>query len=221
MPPRACRAYQTIFGGVPEVPWFAASCVEPVGSRSSKIPCCATTWPRAGPLGDIGLLMGQAQPVAAVGKDVQGERHAVPAEGSCKGEAVFHRHGRVVGSVPEKGRRCFGAHLGVARQGGKKRGIRGFAEEIPRRPLVGEGTSQGDDGVAEDGKVGAGALAFDGIRGHGIAAIEMGRQRGGEVSACRKAQHADAVRIDVPLACRGGGRARMALLASRRGYGWR
>ena len=66
-----------------------------------------------------------------------------------------------------------------------------------RIPLRGvEGEMAGIDG---DGEVGAAALAVGGIDGGVEAMVEVIADRGGEMAAGGEAEHADLVRIDVPL----------------------
>ena len=70
--------------------------------------------------------------------------------------------GLVFGGVEDEAGGCvfcdvvFGGHLFNHFWGGF------FAEEISAGALVGVGVGHGDDGVAEDGEVGAGAGALDG-----------------------------------------------------------
>src|SRR5579871_6700346 len=57
----------------------------------------------------------------------------------------------------------------------------------------------GDDGIAEDGKIGPAADTLDGVLGVRVAVIEMGSGRGGQMTAGRETPDPDSLWIEVPL----------------------
>ena len=56
------------------------------------------------------------------------------------------------------------------------------AKEIREGTLMGI-FAHGDDGIAEDAKIRAGTLAFDGVGGIGVPKIKMCEGHGGEMAA--------------------------------------
>src|SRR5262245_41696153 len=118
------------------------------------------------------MAVGQADSVAALFVDVQFVGNMVLLERKGEEHAVVREDAGVIGSVPKKSRRCVFGNLKFVRKELDQIIRRIFAEEILFGTLV-RFFAKGDYWVAENPKIGAGALLVDFIRGIGITRIKM------------------------------------------------
>ena len=130
--------------------------------------------------------------MGAVFVDMQFGGDTVLTECEIKQHAVLRGNARVgVGVKEEAGRGLFrdGTFGGEVFD---ELGIGGVAQQISTAAFVNVGfLGKGDDGVGENGEIGAGADTFDDIVAGGVAGIEVGGGGGGEVAAGAEAHDAD------------------------------
>ena len=119
-------------------------------------------------------------------------------EGLVKPEAIFRGNDAIVEGVSEKGGGSFVGDLFLV---GEKidefwRGV--GAEQVDFGALVAF-VAEGDDGIDEDEKIGAGAELGDGIGGIEVTGVEVSASGGGEVTAGGESADADAVGEERPV----------------------
>jgi hypothetical protein len=93
----------------------------------------------------------------------------------------------------------FGGDLPLVAEAFEEFRVGFISEEVAPRAAVGEGGFEGDDGVTEDGEVGAATLPFHGVWAVGFAFVEVGGECGGEVPARGEAPDADAFGIEAEI----------------------
>lgn len=146
----------------------------------------------------VELFLPQSDAVGPVLEDVHFAGHACFPESLRVEESVLDIHGRVVPSVEKKGRWSFLRNVTLVGKEFEEGWIGVFAEQIFAGSFMSE-FQHGDDWVTQDGQVGSGAFAFDGIRGIGGTGIEVGGEGRCEMASGAGAHDADARGIDFPI----------------------
>jgi len=140
----------------------------------------------------------QAHAVSAFLVDVQIKRHMIFPQRRREHHAVFHRHGFVLECLPDEARRRVGRHLKFVgeqlhqfrrRIGAKQHVVRTLVRELAHR----------DDRIAEDADVRPRALPLNRVGRIRVARIEMRHQRRSQMPACRRADDADAMGINLVI----------------------
>ena len=150
-----------------------------------------------GPDFEVGLSLGEADPVTAFLEDVESHGDFVFLTGLVKTQAVSDGHRLVGGGMKEKGGRSGGVDLFFVgkkvEQGGV---ILLIAEEVFDGTFVSDGGVEREDAVTKDHEVRAGREAVDGVRGGGVAGIVMGTGGGGEMAPGGEAHDAEPGGVD-------------------------
>lgn len=139
--------------------------------------------------------------MAAFFVDVEFGGDSCFVEGGVEFDGVLGVDGFVFGGVENEagwgvgGDVIFGGHFLDYFLGGF------VSEEVASGAFVCVGIGHGDDGVAEDGEVGAGACALNWVGGFTFTFVVLGGGGGGEVASGGESDDADLVGIDVPFCC--------------------
>lgn len=157
----------------------------------------------AGPGAEYGVFSAEAEAVGAVLEDVKLERDFIFVARHGEEEAVFDGDGAIVGAVDEEAWGRLGSNLAIAGEEIDQGWVGIFAEEVVPGVMMLERIVHRDDGVQEDGEIGARAESVDRVGGVGLTVVEMCCGAGGEMTPGREADDAYALGVEIPFRCAG------------------